>query len=170
MKEPLQLIDAFKKTQKRFSEEYPEIEISIDYTGDCHTLSIKDKSENGYSIYVDIFDDELIFHCDHFHQHIYQPKEMNTEDYVNHVFGMVYDYLTTNVRMIEKRANDKPYQWTIEIKERNEWREDQTNGLIFYNYFGKKSERIYQNDLLPPRMNPSQQDASVNADKLRRLS
>jgi len=130
--------------------------MTIDFSGDCYTFSIKDKSKNGYSIYVEILGDELIFHCDHFHQHIYQPKEMNTEEYVNHVFGMVYDYLTTDVRMIEKRSNGKPYKWTIETKEGEEWKEDQSTGLIFYNYFGMKSEKIYQNDLLPPRMNNSQ--------------
>lgn len=42
----------------------------------------------------------------------------------------------------------------MEILNGDEWQEESTTGLLFYNYLGKRSEKIYQNKVLPPREQP----------------
>lgn len=65
--------------------------------------------------------------------------------------GVVRDLLSKNMRIKEILSNNKPVRWLLQYKGENGWETEATNGLIFYNYLGKKSERLNSNDTLPPR-------------------
>ena len=70
---------------------------------------------------------------------------------LTNVMGIVRDLLSKNMRIREYLTNKKPYKWTLEYFEDNQWKAEGSTTLIFWNYFGKKSEQVYFNDILPAR-------------------
>ncbi len=59
--------------------------------------------------------------------------------------------LTPDSRLRVITSNGKPFRWLVEYFEENKWKLHEEMGLLFYNYFGKRSEFILQNNHLPPR-------------------
>lgn len=70
---------------------------------------------------------------------------------LNDIMGMVRDLLSKNMRIREYLTNKKPYKWNLEYFEDKQWKIAGSTTLMFWNYFGKKSEQIYSNDILPVR-------------------
>jgi hypothetical protein len=156
MKESIELSEAFEAMGKRFFEMYPEIphEWSMDSTD--FQLTIKKINEKGFDLNLELFGDDVVLHCESMHQHITNLEKKPTPEFANEVFGVIYDYLTTDVRMKEFQSNGSPFKWVIESLSEDKWERGQSTGILFYNYFGKKTIEIFQNDYLPPRMSQSQ--------------
>jgi hypothetical protein len=70
---------------------------------------------------------------------------------VTEAFGLLRDVLSPGMRLRELRAGRMPYRWYLEAAVEGTWHTEQMMGLLLWNFFGRRSERIYQNDHLPAR-------------------
>jgi len=57
--------------------------------------------------------------------------------------------LTPATRLRVKTSNGLPFKWLFEYQEISDWQTDMETGLIFFNYFGKRDETLFQNHHLP---------------------
>jgi len=71
--------------------------------------------------------------------------------FVRDALGLVRDLLSPGMRLRELRAAGRPYKWILEGRLSGQWHTEQTMALLIWNYFGVRSERIYQNAHLPER-------------------
>ena len=70
---------------------------------------------------------------------------------------MARDLLSSDMRIREQRAGRHGYRWHAERLEGGKWVVESTTGLLFWNYLGWRSERIYQNTQLPGRLNHTEE-------------
>jgi len=63
--------------------------------------------------------------------------------------GMTRALLCADTRVREFRAGGRPYRWVIEYKQGQAWRKVSITGLVFWRYFSKRTQHIYQNETLP---------------------
>jgi len=145
------LLAPFRTTLERFKSSYPHVATSLVKSPQGVELTIPACDENGFSLFIELIDEEVVFHCEQFHEHFHNDEGLSSKDFVDHLFGIIYDYLTSKVRLTVVHSNNKPYRWTVELEENGDWVEQQTMSLILYNFFGKKSTRHYQNTQLPIR-------------------
>lgn len=75
-----------------------------------------------------------------------QPKEA-----VVAALGLIRDLLTPNMRLRELRAGGKPYRWFVENYDGSTWQLEAETGLLLYNFFGTRSEHVFQNRQLSDR-------------------
>lgn len=61
------------------------------------------------------------------------------------------DLLSPAMRLREICAGGNPYRWLLEAATNHGWRVEYKMGLLFWNFLGRRSERIYRNDHLPAR-------------------
>jgi hypothetical protein len=113
-------------------------------------LDIPKQSENGFDITVEVFPHEIIVSADGPHLHFDDMK--NIETTVQEALGLIRDMLSPAIRVVEQRSNGHPYKWHLESFRNGQWQREDTTDILFYNYFGKKSKTIYQNDILPGRI------------------
>lgn len=71
---------------------------------------------------------------------------------VEDALGLVRDLLSPDMRVRELRAGRSAYRWFIEAFDGRTWKVEHMTGLLFWNYFGRRSEHIYQNAVLPGRL------------------
>ena len=81
----------------------------------------------------------------HDHRDDASPEQLGS------VTGLVRDLLSPAMRIRELRASDRPYRWHLEHFDGQGWRRESTMGLMLWNVFGSRSERIYANRHLPSR-------------------
>ena len=104
----------------------------------------------GFNINVQVFPSEIVVSMQGAHEHF--PLEHGPEDLVRSVLGLVRDLLSPAMRVREQCAGGEPFRWHVEmLQDDGTWQVETTTGLFFWNYFGKRSERIYQNHVLPDR-------------------
>ena len=70
------------------------------------------------------------------------------------VDGESRDLLSPVMRIRERLAGGKPYKWIFELYHDGQWIAEEWCGLFFWNYIGKRTEKIYQNRILPAMENP----------------
>ena len=106
-------------------------------------------SQDGFDVELAASSDGIVLNAGGFHTHFDQPGDI--EDQVTQALGLARDLLSTGMRLRERRAGGLPYRWTIEIATATGWQTDQSTGLLFWNYLGRRSEAVFQNQQLPAR-------------------
>jgi len=128
---------------------------SIDADEDHCILDIPPYSDTGFSITIEVFPEEITVSMGGPHEH-FRREGMSPEELVGSVLGLTRDLLSPAMRLREQRAGGSAFQWHVEaLQADGTWLAEATTGLLFWNYFGKRSERIYQNDVLPSRAKAS---------------
>jgi len=145
------LAQEFINSSEKFFQAYPQVEHSWSViTGaELEVLEIPSRSEIGFEITCVIEDAQIVISSGGHHDHY--EVEGDEEDFVNHLFGLIYDLLTPVMRLKEYRAGKSGYKWELELLENGGWKTESCSGLLFYNYFARKSVKIYQNKQLPVR-------------------
>jgi hypothetical protein len=64
------------------------------------------------------------------------------------------------MRIRERLSNGTPYKWTLENFEDGKWVNENTCGVFFWDRFGKKTEKLYSNEVLPARVPMKQEGRS----------
>ncbi len=82
------------------------------------------------------------------HEHV----EGAPAEAVRDALGLVRDLLSPDMRVRELRAGGRAYRWLLERRELDRWTCESQTGLLFWNYFARRSERVYQNRWLPGRL------------------
>ena len=106
-------------------------------------------------ITVEVYPDEVMVTAGGAHTNA--SPDGKPDELAAHVLGYVRDLLSPAMRIRERLAGGQPFKWAIELKRDGTWETEEWVGLFFYNYFGKKSERTYQNSVLPERKEPVEQ-------------
>lgn len=78
------------------------------------------------------------------------------EAFVEHLFGLLRDLLSPDMRIRELWAWPSPYRGYLESFDGARWSSEEEMGLIFWNYLGRRSQRIYSNSVLPGRMSAAE--------------
>jgi hypothetical protein len=56
------------------------------------------------------------------------------------------------MRLRTRHAGGRAYKWLLERVTGSEWRAEHVTGLLFFNYFGRRTETIRQNHQLSVRV------------------
>lgn len=149
------LCRAFVSEAKRLFEEHPQIAhtwtIEPDHSR-C-TLQIPKQDDHGFDITIAIDLDDLWVTCGRF-QASDCLEEGTAEDFAGNCVGLLYDLLSPLMQVREQLANDTPYKWTLECLRDGSWEVTGTHSRLFFSFWGKRSERSYQNHTLPLRDAP----------------
>jgi hypothetical protein len=146
-----ELCRLFASEAKRILARHPGVQHSwsIDADEDHAILEIEGKGDAGFDITAHIDSSEIILWSEGWHEH-YAATEPKT-DFVAHMLGLIRDMLSPSMRIRETLSNGTPYKWNLENLEDGTWVVENTCGLFFWNWFGKKTEKFYSNEALPAR-------------------
>ena len=139
----------FLKLREDFRTRYTDLIIheSEDEAQNLASLEVKSQSSEGFDVGVEIRADKIFFWTNTgFHDEWQIGKDHNS--FMKSVFEFLRDVLSNNMRLRELRSNGRPYRWILEGWDGKDWIMESTTGLIFYNYFGRKSEHIFQNQMI----------------------
>ena len=148
------LRDEFIKIAKEAISKYPELQHSWNMNADgvsC-SLTFPKQNENGFEILIEVSPNQITVFTVGAHQHFDSPEDSN-ETKIKTALALVRDLLSSDMRIRELRAGNSAYRWALESLHQNNWRRESSTGLLFWNYFGKRSEKIFQNYTLPTRLN-----------------
>jgi len=140
---------------KEVLAEHPEIRHgwSIDDDEDHCILEIPEQCDGGFAVTAEVYPDEITVAALGAHTHL--VADPGAEEVVGRALGLVRDLLSPAMRIRERLASGEPYRWAFETYESGVWVVEEWSGFIFWNYFGKRSEKFYQNRLLPARPDAS---------------
>jgi hypothetical protein len=108
-------------------------EIRPAWSEDRVELTLPRRRDDGFDVLVEIGNDEVIVHAGGAHEHLDAAVEF------------VEALLSPDTRVRELRSGQSAYRWFVEARRGDAWHVVCENGLLFYNYFGKRSQRIYRN-------------------------
>jgi len=126
-----------------------ELEPTLDFywNNDNTEITIRKKSEEGFDVILRSEDESIFIESD-----IGWHDEFDTsEKRLEWLMGVARDLLSRNMRIKVFYSNGNPYKWIVELYENSEWNGFLIKQLFIWNIFGKKSEIIYTNDVLPQR-------------------
>ena len=107
----------------------------------------------GFEVAVEIEADQVTVHAGGAHDHFEcAPNEPDVAAVAAAALGLVRDLLSPDMRVRELRAGERPYRVHIERRSGQGWAVESTTGLLVWNYFAARSERIYQNRHLAGRL------------------
>ena len=96
----------------------------------------------------------VVFTSVGFHKHF----EGAVREVVQEALGFARDLLSPDTRVREHRAGGRPYRWNLERRQEGwlsttpgDWAVESVVCLVLWNFFGRRTERIYQNAHLPRR-------------------
>ena len=113
------------------------------------TLVIPASSPEGFEVTLRPGDGGIIVFTNRgLHEHFEgEPTEAVTD-----ALALTRDLLSSDMRIRELRAGGGAYRWILERCTDGGWAAETFTALLFWNYFGRRSERIYQNAHLPGRL------------------
>jgi hypothetical protein len=120
-------------------------------SADGSHLRFPRQETSGFDIEVEVDEHGILVQALGAHEH-FQAGASPTGELCARALGLVRDLLSPDMRIRESRAGDKPVRWTVEARAGGEWRSEGQTGLLFFNYFATRTERIYQNRQLPGRL------------------
>lgn len=150
------LCQVFVDQGKQFFSEYSQVkhQWSIDGDEDHCILDIPEECDSGFPVTVEVYPDSIMVMASGAHTNLNLNEFENCDELVAHTLGLVRDLLSPAMRIRERLAGGEPYKWAFEIYQDGKWLTEEWIGLFFWNYFGKRSEKIYQNQVLSARDNP----------------
>jgi hypothetical protein len=116
------------------------------------TLEFPKVEPTGFDVLIVAGMSEVVVTAGNLHTHFDDPK--NPHELVRASLGLARDLLSPTMRLRERCAGGSPYRWILELKKGGKWVGQETVALLFWNYFGARSERILQNTQLPARPYP----------------
>jgi hypothetical protein len=148
------LCRSFVRQAKQALSHHPQIvhKWSIDDDEDHCILDISEADENGFPITVEVHSEQITVMAGPTHVHL--DLDGDADELAAYALGLVRDLLSPATRIHERLAGKTPIKWTLEHLQGGEWTAEEEMGLLLYNYFGRRSERTYQNQILPAREEP----------------
>ncbi|MBI3878518.1 MAG: hypothetical protein HY301_00435 [Verrucomicrobia bacterium] len=145
----------FIQTAKAALSKTPEVKHSwsIDPNEVQCSLSIPKIDEDGFDVTIEVSPDGVVVFGEGAHQHFDTPESTHPEKIIA-ALGLVRDLLSPHMRVGELRAGKSAFRWFMESLHENEWQAESSTGLLFWNYFARRSERVLQNKTLPGRLSP----------------
>jgi hypothetical protein len=142
----MNLSESFRRYGTDVFARNPEIVHEWSIESDHCELSIPAQSPNGFDIRFEIDLNAVTLYWGNWHTR-FESADTLIED----LFGLLRDMLGPDMRVRELCANANPYRGFLETHDGTRWSTEYEMGLIFWNYFGKRSVRTYSNSILPAR-------------------
>lgn len=121
---------------------YPDVKF---YKKNDSELEIFCRDDKGFDILLQTDPRENTLYFGIFHWHF-----DNTEDEINEMLNQLVFGLTGIARLKVFSKNGKAYKWTLQIQDRDgNWFDNETMGLMNFNFWTKAEINYLRNDLLP---------------------
>jgi hypothetical protein len=148
------LCQSFLRQAKDALSDSPQIKHtwSMDADEKHCILNIPKDGDNGFPVTVEVRPDEIMVIAGGAHTNFHLDE--TPDKLAAHALGLVRDLLSPAMRIREHLAGGKPYKWAFELNKNGQWITEEYCALFFWNYFGKRTVKIYQNNILPARENP----------------
>ena len=145
-KEPVIVL---RELAEEIAASYPHLPCLTKDEGSAYAIEFPKTSESGFDVDVYVRDDGYLEittdHGWHYHGHGLTGEQLEER------LGLVRDLLSPAMRIREVRSNNKPYGWVLEGSYGTDWKREGASALVFFNYFGRRSEHVFQNSALPAR-------------------
>jgi len=141
-------VDEFRKAINEIWVSEPSLVHYKADLGSSVTVKFPKADSHGFDVVVSVegnclsIQTDLGWHTDEF--------DITMEE-LNAMLGLVRDMLSSAMRIREFRAGGLPHRWNLEFFDGKEWILEETVGLWLWNFLGKRSERVFQNSVLPAR-------------------
>jgi hypothetical protein len=112
-------------------------------------LMIYKQDESGFDVIVDAETHGLYPYADEWHGPAWDLNG-NCEELCQEFMGFIRSLLCEDSRLEVSYAGSRPYKFVLTFPTEGGFESSET-GLFFFDYFGKRSARIFQNRHLPPR-------------------
>lgn len=143
----MSLPESFRRYGTTVFARHPEIAHEWSIEPDRCDLSIPAQSPNGFDIRFEIDRNAVTLYWGNWH-----ASFESTDTLVEELFGLLRDMLSPDMRVRELCAGASPFRGFLETYNGVRWSTEHEMGLIFWNYFGRRSVRTYSNSILPGRM------------------
>jgi hypothetical protein len=127
---------------------YPAIRHTWLDQGAIVTLAFPPLDESGFEIAVQVGNGYVYVLVGQSHYR-FDLHSRPPEPEIAKALGLVRDLLSNRMRLRESRSNDKPYRWIVEREVSGQWEPELIEENPFFNYFGRRSERLYYNNQVP---------------------
>ena len=135
------VMNAFEQIAERLKK-YPDLNASVE----PFCITVKAQETNGFDVCVFLENGEYTVNFNGWHECF---DESDVESVLNcFAFG-----LSDSCRIKEFSKNGEPYKWILQSKVENNWVNDSTTGLFFFNLFKRTKVRYLQNKVI--RINDS---------------
>ena len=121
-------------------------------------LTVPAPSPNGFDIRFEVELNAVTLYWGNWHTR-FEPTT-DVDKMIEELFGLLRDMLSPDMRIREVYAGSHPYRGYLESSDGTHWTAEHEMGLIFWNYFGKRSVKTYSNSILPGRMRKADNDAA----------
>jgi hypothetical protein len=118
--------------------------------GSVVTLSFPPADESGFEVALQVGNGYAYVLMGQSH-HDFDLEDESPDSVIARALGLIRDLLSPMMRLRELRSGGQPYRWFVEADVNGRWVPETEHGLLFYNYFGKRTEHFFQNRQLPPR-------------------
>lgn len=148
---PSDVLVALHKMSGDFLAEHQEIRGTRELTESAASITVPSATADGFDVYFQIRStgDWIIGTGVGWHEN----GSDATIATVRTGLDSVRELLCASTRIREFRSAGKPYRWLRERRSSGTWQGAGDTVLIFWNYFGARSERVYQNAALPLQHN-----------------
>ncbi len=126
---------------------YPALKHTWSDQGAIVTLGFPPTDDSGFEVALQIGNGYAYVLVGHSH-YSYNLRSAAPETEIGRALNLVCEVLSTKMRVREFRSNDKPYRWLVERQLDGQWKPELEEEEIFFNYFGRRSERVYHNKQL----------------------
>ena len=151
---PVDLPKLFFSSGQAVFKSTPDLVHNWSHGAGITTLTIPSSSPSGFEIRCEAEKEQITLHWGNWHTPF--ELEASADQLVQDLFGLVRDMLSTDMRLRELVAGSTPYRGFLESFDGAAWTIEQEMGLAFWNFFAKRTERIFTNTALPPRMSVEQ--------------
>ena len=136
-------------------EAYPGLgRVEADDDQELVTLTFPRQTEGGFDVVVEATPGEIFVWANGVHAQFHRrdDPDHDAQMEVEEALGLARDLLSPAMRIVERCAGGKPYRWHIQYLDDTQWRTEHETVLLFWNYLGRRTERIYRNCTLPSRI------------------
>lgn len=146
----LALCQEFVQVAKTAVSKFPDLKHSWKVSEDktCCSLNFPKQNEDGFDVLIEVSQTEVTVHTQGAHQH-FDSDDTTNESKITNALALVRDLLSPHMRIRELRAGKSTYRWHIEALRNNKWNRECTTGLLLWNYFGTRGERIFRIEHCP---------------------
>jgi hypothetical protein len=129
----------------------PELQHAWVDRGAIVTLRFPPIDSTGFEVAIQVGDGYIYVLMGNNH-HSFSPTRESVDESMGAALGLARDLLSPDMRLRELRAGGMPYKWLVEARSGDGWQLEAETGLLFYNYFGRRTEHLFQNRQLPGRL------------------
>jgi hypothetical protein len=106
-------------------------------------------SADGFDIELEANTDGLQLRCGGMHTPLVDGPDPATA--VRDALGLLRDLLSPAMQLRDMRAGGGAYRWFLEAASGAGWRVEYETGVLAWNFFGRRTQRVYCNRHLPAR-------------------